>query len=58
MITKTISNIQPEQMQYVLSNLAKGFVLVDQSQTSVTATGPQKYWDVISLPSSATLTTH
>ena len=56
MITKTISNIQPEQMKYVLGNLAKGFSLVDQSQTTVTATGPQKYWEMISLPSDAVVT--
>jgi len=56
MITKTISNIQPQQMQMVLSNLCMGFTINSRSSTSVTATGPQEYWEMVSLPSDAVVT--
>ena len=56
MITKTISNIQPQHMAMVMSNLCMAFKVTNRTQDSVTATGPQQYWEIVSLPSDVVVT--
>ena len=57
MIIKDITNIQPEHMQWVLSNLARASMTTENiTNTSVRATGEQSMWEIISLPSDVTIT--
>ena len=57
-ITKRISGFDVEVLPYIMGNLAQGFENVEYNNTdnTITATGPQRYWDMISLPAGATVT--
>ncbi len=57
-ITKTITGFETDVLPYIMANLAQGFENIDYDAATqtITATGVEHFWSVISLPSTAVVT--